>query len=112
MSEELTQDDDMDLEINILRATENLGYDQVKYRGASENTGENERLREGNNESAIFDIGDHEEGDEFTKWDDEESTARASGGGSSSSQEPPVHQRFDDDDEDNAHIEQEISKLN
>lgn len=92
MSEELTQDDDMDLEINILRASENLGYDQVKYRGASDNAGEIERLREGN-ESAIFDIGDHEDGDEFTKWDDEESTARASGGGSSGSQEPPVQQR-------------------
>ncbi|CAG8590964.1 630_t:CDS:10, partial [Acaulospora colombiana] len=108
MSDELTQDDDMDLEINVLRASENLGYDQIKYRGQQDN-GETERLHD-DSESAIFDIGDHEDADELTKWDDEESTARASRGGSSSSNEQST-QRFNDDEND-AHVEQEISKLN
>ncbi|CAG8513693.1 14175_t:CDS:2 [Acaulospora morrowiae] len=108
MSEELTQDDDMDLEINVLRASENLGYDQIKYRGQSEN-GETERLHN-DDESAIFDIGDHDDIDEPTRWDDEESTARASRGGSSSSNEHST-QRINGD-ENSAHIEQEISKLN
>jgi len=81
MSEELTQDDPYDIEINNLRAAENLGYNNVKYRS------ETERLHDDDG-SAIFDIGDEHDDDDFNnKWDDEESTVRASHGGSSSSHE-------------------------
>jgi hypothetical protein len=81
MSDELTQEDPYELE-NNLRAAENLGYDNVKYRS------ESERLHDDAG-SAIFDIGDEhdDDDDDFHKWDDEESTVRASRGGSSSSHE-------------------------
>ncbi|CAG8447083.1 4290_t:CDS:2 [Funneliformis caledonium] len=105
MSEELTQDDPYELEINNLRAAENLGYDNVKFRP------ETERLHDDNG-SAIFDIGDeHDDDDDFhSKWDDEQSTIRASHGGSSSSHEATTQRINDEENQD--HIEQEISKLN
>jgi len=85
MSEELTQDDPYELEIN-LRAAENMGYDNVKYRSDADRSHDD-------GGSVIFGIGDeHDDDDEDeeynnNKWDDEESTVRASRGGSSSSHE-------------------------
>ncbi|CAI2163192.1 1816_t:CDS:2 [Funneliformis geosporum] len=104
MSEELTQDDPYELEINNLRTAENLGYDNLKFRS------ETERLNDDNG-SAIFDIGDeHDDDEEFNKWDDEQSTVRASHGGSSSSHEATPQRINEEENQD--HIEQEISKLN
>jgi hypothetical protein len=82
MSDELTQEDPYELEIN-LRAAENMGYDNVKYRTEADRLHDEEG-------SVIFGIGDeHDDDDDFNnnKWDDEESTVRASRGGSSSSHE-------------------------
>ena len=80
MSDELTQEDPYELE-NNLRAAENIGYDNVKFR-------ETDRFND--NGSAIFDIGDEQDDDDDedfnNKWDDE-STVRASHGDSSSSNE-------------------------
>ena len=87
MSDELTQDDPYELE-NNLRAAENMGYDNVKYRSDAD------RLHDDGG-SVIFGIGEHDDDDDDdddgdhnnNKWDDEESTVRASRGGSSSSHE-------------------------
>lgn len=87
MSEELTQEDPYELE-NTLRAAENMGYDNVKFRS------ESDRLHNDSG-SAIFDIGDEhdDDDDEFNnKWDDE-STVRASHGDSSQSSHEVTSQR-------------------
>ncbi|EXX75681.1 Ptm1p [Rhizophagus irregularis DAOM 197198w] len=105
MSEELTQEDPYELE-NTLRAAENMGYDNVKFRS------ESDRLHNDSG-SAIFDIGDEhdDDDDEFNnKWDDE-STVRASHGDSSQSSHEVTSQRVNIE-ENQDHIEQEISKLN
>jgi hypothetical protein len=84
MSEELTQyDEDYDLEINNLRAMDNLGYDNVKYRspGGGERTSvehsETDRLNENNDESTIFDIGDIDDDESYTDGTPRNSTSNA-----------------------------------
>ncbi|KAG9305156.1 hypothetical protein G9A89_010664 [Geosiphon pyriformis] len=113
MSDELGQEDVDDLEINNLRAAENLGYDNVKYRDRpTTNTGNGATI-EGEG-GAIFDIGE-EPDDEFAKWTDDESHNGEGGNLPGDSQShhvaQPDSQRISEDDE-SSRIRQEISKLN
>ncbi|GBB95326.1 hypothetical protein RclHR1_02510020 [Rhizophagus clarus] len=101
LNEELTQEDPYELE-NNLRAAENIGYENVKFRSEIHN----------DSGSAIFDIGDEhdDDDDEFSnKWDDE-STVRASHGDSPANHEVTSQRVNNEENQD--HIEQEISKLN
>ena len=66
MSEELGQDDLDEVEINNLRAAENLGYDNVKYRDRPKGNSNASETNVHDEDAAIFNIGDEPE------WTDEE----------------------------------------
>ncbi|CAG8433805.1 12494_t:CDS:10 [Ambispora gerdemannii] len=107
MSDELGQEDVEDLEINTLRAAENLGYDNVKYRDRPSSNGNNSTtiVDDEEDDRAIFDIGDDPDGEEYF---DERHSADAENTQRNSGEDFP---RVSEDEE-GLHLQQEISKLN